>query len=313
MGALAAAAARKPGTWRRFSGMLGHSPMVTRPLSLAAAILMLGATSLAAQTAPARNAPAKSGDDPVVARVNGSELHRSDVYAAQRSLPQQYQQIPLEQIYSRLLDQLVTGMLIADAGRKEKLADDPEVKRRVALAENRSIQEVYLNRAVEAATTDAKLHEQYEKFIKEQPGKEEVSARHILVASEEEAKAIIVDLGKGADFAAIAKQKSTDPAKDTGGDLGYFTRESMVPEFADAAFALGKGEYTKTPVHTQFGWHIIKVEDRRTAPPPTFEESKEELTSELAREVVATKVQSLKEGAKVETFALDGSPMPAKP
>ncbi len=273
---------------------------------------MLGATTLAAQTAPV-TATAKPADDPVVARVNGSELHRSDVYAAQRSLPQQYQQAPIEQIYSRLLDQMVQGMLIADAGRKEKLADDPEVKRRVALAENREIQEVYLNHLVEAATTDARLHEQYDKFIKGQPAREEVSARHILVASEEEAKAIIVELGKGADFAAVAKQKSTDPAKDTGGDLGYFTRDSMVPEFADAAFALGKGEYTKVPVHTQFGWHVIKVEDRRSAPPPTFEESKDELTTELAREVIAAKVQSLKDGAKVETFALDGSPMPAKP
>lgn len=277
--------------------------MLMRLLSLAAAILLLGAGAL----------PVTAEDDPVVARVNGAELHRSDVIAAQRSLPQQYQQVPLEQFYPRLLDQLVTGMLIADAGRKAKLADDPEVKARTARAEDRIIQEVYINRAVEAAATDAKLHEQYDKFVKEQPAKEEVSARHILVASEDEAKAIIGDLGKGADFATIAKQKSTDPAKDTGGDLGFFTRDSMVPEFADAAFNLGKGEYTKTPVHTQFGWHVIKVEDRRTAPPPSFEESKEELTGEIAREAITAEVKALRDGAKIETFTLDGAPMPAKP
>jgi peptidyl-prolyl cis-trans isomerase C len=280
--------------------------MVMRPLSFAAALLMLCTAALAAQPAPA------AGDDPVVARVNGHELHRSDVAAAQRSLPAQYQQVPLEQIYPQLLDQLVSGMLIAEAGRKAKLADDPEVKKKAARIEDRVIQEVYTNRAVEAAATDAKLHEQYEKLLKEQPGKEEVSARHILVTSEEEAKAIIVDLNKGADFATIAKQKSTDPAKDTGGDLGFFTRESMVPEFADAAFKLGKGEYTKTPVHTQFGWHVIKVEDRRAAPPPSFEESKAELTNEVAREVITAKVKELRDGAKVETFALDGSKLPAK-
>ncbi len=290
--------------------------MVMRPLSFAAASLALGllllTTSLSAQPAPAQNTAAK-GDDPVVARVNGKELHRSDVALAQRSLPEQYQQVPLPQIYPMLLDQLVSGMLIAEAGRKDKLADDPEVKRRTARLEDRVIQEIYINRAVEAAATDKKLHEQYDKFVKAQPANEEVSARHILVATEDEAKAIIVDLGKGADFATLAKQKSTDPAKDTGGDLGFFTRDSMVPEFADAAFKLGKGEYTKTPVHTQFGWHIIKVEDRRTAAPPSFEDSKDELTNEVAREVITAKVKALKDGAKVETFALDGSPMPAKP
>jgi peptidyl-prolyl cis-trans isomerase C len=281
--------------------------MVMRPPFLAAASLALGlllaTTSLSAQPA----------DDPVVARVNGHELHRSDVAQAQRSLPEQWQRRPLPEIYPMLLDQLVSGMLISEAGRQDKLADDPDVKRRIANLEDRVIQEVYITRAVEAATTDARLHEQYDKFVKEQPASEEVSARHILVASEDEAKAIIVDLGKGADFAAIAKEKSTDPAKDNGGDLGFFTRDSMVPEFAEAAFKLGKGEYTKTPVHTQFGWHVILLEDRRVPPPPSFEDSKPELTKELAHEVIIAKVKALKGGAKVETFALDGSPMPAKP
>jgi peptidyl-prolyl cis-trans isomerase C len=283
-----------------------------RPLSLAASSLALGlllaTTPLSAQSVPAQPAQAKT-DDPVVARVNGKELHRSEVDAVQRSLAAQGQQMPPE----ALVDRMVSGMLITEAGRKAKLQDDPEVKKKTEQYEDRLIQQTYISRAVEAAATDAKLHEQYDKFVKTQPGAEEVKARHILVATEDEAKAIIADLGKGADFATVAKQKSTDPAKDTGGDLGYFTRDSMVPEFADAAFKLGKGEYTKVPVHTQFGWHVIKVEDRRTAPPPSFEESKEELTNQIAREVIDAKVKALKDGAKVETFALDGSPLPAKP
>jgi len=286
--------------------------MVMRPLSLAASSLALGlllaTMPLSAQSAPAQPAQAKT-DDPVVARVNGKELHRSEVDAVQRSLAAQGQQMPPE----ALVDRMVSGMLITEAGRKAKLQDDPEVKKKTEQYEDRLIQQTYISRAVEAAATDAKLHEQYDKFVKTQPGAEEVKARHILVATEDEAKAIIADLGKGADFATVAKQKSTDPAKDTGGDLGYFTRDSMVPEFADAAFKLGKGEYTKVPVHTQFGWHVIKVEDRRTAPPPSFEESKEELTNQIAREVIDAKVKALKDGAKVETFALDGSPLPAKP
>jgi len=279
--------------------------MVMRPLSLAAAILMLGGAALAAPPAPA--------DDPVVARVDGAVVHRSDVAAAQRQLPEQYQHVPIEQIYPQLLNQVVTGRLLAAAGRKAKLADDPEVKKRLADAQDRIIEDVYINRAVEAGVTDAKLHEQYEKFLKEQKPKEEVSARHILVATEDEAKAIIAQLDKGADFATLAKEKSTDPAKDTGGDLGFFARDGMVPEFADAAFKLGKGEYTKTPVHTSYGWHVIKLDDRRTAPPPSFEESKDELTSELARSIIMDKVKALHDAAKVETFAIDGSPLPAKP
>jgi peptidyl-prolyl cis-trans isomerase C len=308
MGAFVAAAAGKSGYRRRFS-RLGTLAMVMRLPYLAAASLALGllfaATPLSAQTTAA--------DDPIVARVNGHELHRSDVTQAQRSLPEQWQRRPLPEIYPMLLDQLVSGMLIAEAGRQDKLADDPEVKRRIATLEDRVIQEAYITRAVEAATTDARLHEQYDQFVKAQPANEEVSARHILVATEDEAKAIIVDLGKGADFATIAKEKSTDPAKDNGGDLGFFTRDSMVPEFAEAAFNLGKGEYTKTPVHTQFGWHVILVEDRRAVAPPSFEDSKAELSKEVAHEVIIAKVKALKDGAKVETFALDGSPMPAKP
>jgi peptidyl-prolyl cis-trans isomerase C len=283
-------------------------PMSLRSLSYAVAALLLAASAASAQTTPITAA----ADDPVVARVNGVELHRSDVTAAQRALPAQMQQMPIEQIYTPLLDQLVTGMLITEAGRKDKLADDPEVKQRVARAEDRAIQEVYVNRVVEKAATDQILHKQYEQFVKEHPPKEEVSARHILLAKEEDAKAVIAELNKGADFATLAKERSTDPAKDTGGDLGYFSRGDMVPEFADAAFKLKKGEYTKEPVKTQFGWHVIKVEDRRTAPPPSFEDSKEELTNEVARGVIGDKIKELRSAAKVETFAMDGTPLPAK-
>jgi peptidyl-prolyl cis-trans isomerase C len=282
--------------------------MFFRSLPYLAAALLLAASAASAQTTPITAA----ADDPVVARVNGVELHRSDVIAAQRSLPAQMQQMPIEQIYTPLLDQLVTGMLITEAGRKDKLADDPEVKKRMARAEDRAIQEVYVNHVVEKAATDQALHKQYDEFLKEHPPKEEVSARHILLAKEEDAKAVIAELDKGADFATLAKERSTDPAKDSGGDLGYFSRGDMVPEFADAAFKLKKGEYTKEPVKTQFGWHVIKVEDRRTAPPPTFEESKEELTNEVARGVIGDKIKELRSSAKIETFAMDGTKLPAK-
>jgi peptidyl-prolyl cis-trans isomerase C len=268
-----------------------------RPSVAALAGLLLGAAPALAD-----------GEDPVVARVNGAELHRSDVLSMQKQLPAQMQQMPLEQIYPALLDQLVNGKLIAAAGRAAKLDEDPEVKRRLALYEDRLIQETYITREVEKASTDAKLRAKYDDYIKANPGKEEVSARHVLVASEPEAKAVIAELQKGGDFAAIAKAKSKDPGAQNGGDLGYFSREDMVPEFADAAFQLKKGEYTKEPVKTQFGWHVIKVEDKRTSAPPSFDEAKDELSDSVARDVINEKVKELRDKAKVETFAIDGSP-----
>jgi peptidyl-prolyl cis-trans isomerase C len=254
---------------------------------------------------------ASAADDPVVARINGQELHRSDVEAAQRGLPQQVQQMPLEAIYPMLLDQMVNGKLLSEAGRQEKLDQDPEVKKQLARVEDRLVQQAYIGKAVETAATDEKLKAKYEQYVKDNPPKEEVNARHILVEKEADAKAIVAELSKGADFAELAKKKSTDPAAQNGGDLGWFSREEMVPEFSDAAFKLKKGEYTKEPVKTQFGYHVIKVEDRRMGKPPSFDEAKEELTSAIAREVITDKIKNLRDQAKVETFALDGSPMPA--
>ncbi|HEX7967838.1 MAG TPA: peptidylprolyl isomerase, partial [Stellaceae bacterium] len=172
---------------------------------------------------------------------------------------------------------------------------------------------------LEKSVTDQKLHARYDKFVKEAPPREDVHARHILVGSEDEAKAVIAELKKGGDFAKIAQEKTTDPSgKTSGGDLGYFTKEDMVPEFADAAFKLKPGEITQTPVKTQFGWHVIKVEDRRQAKPPTFEQIKPRLANEVSRELVGDKLNELKTAAKIEVFNLDGSkpggaPPPAAP
>jgi peptidyl-prolyl cis-trans isomerase C len=262
---------------------------------------LVGALLLAASGALAQ------GDDPVVARVNGKELKRSEVEAMHKQLPPQVQQMPLETIYPMLLDQMVSQMLITEAAKKEKLDQDPAVKSKVARYQERIVQEAWLQKQVEGASGEEQLKKRYDQYVKDNPAKEEVSARHILVDKEEDAKAVIKELEKGADFATLAKQRSKDPAAATGGDLGYFSREEMVQEFADAAFALKKGEYTKAPVKSQFGWHVIKVEDRRTGTPPSFEESREQIADEVAREVINQKVAELKKGAQVETFNLDGT------
>jgi peptidyl-prolyl cis-trans isomerase C len=262
-------------------------------------------------TPGASAAPAIPPGNPVVARVDGTELRLSDVEAAQKNLPPQAQKLPLEQIYPMLLDRLVDGMLITEAGRKEHLDRDPEVQDRLKHYEDRLIQEAYINRAVKPAETEDGLRTRYQTFLKEKTAHEEVHASHILLATEAEAKSVIAELDKGADFAALAKKYSKDPGAESGGDLGYFGHDDMVAAFSDAAFALPKGQYSKTPVKTEFGWHVIKVDDRRVGKPPSFEEAREQLSRDLAHEIIDAKLHDLRGAAKIEEFGLDGKPLPA--
>jgi len=259
-------------------------------------------------------APALPPDNTVVARVDGSELRLSDVKAAQQNLPPQAQKLPLEQIYPQLLDRLVDSMLILEAGRKEHLDQDPDLQSRLKHYEDRLVQEVYISRAIKQAETDDRLKARYETFLKEKPAQEEVRARQILLDNEAEAKSVIAELDKGADFAKLAKQHSSDPGA-AADDLDYSSRDEMAsdmgPEFAEAVFAIPVGQYGKTPIKSKFGWHVIKIEDRRTGKPPSFEEAREQLSHTLANEVIAAKLHDLRGAAKIEEFGLDGKPLPA--
>jgi peptidyl-prolyl cis-trans isomerase C len=289
------------------------------PLALAAALAagpVIAADPAVAPSPPnpaAAGPPAASALPPgntVVARVDGVEFHLSDIEAAQRSLPQQAQKLPFEQVYPILLDRLVAGALVTEAGRKEHLDQDPAVERQLRLYEDHLIQQAYVEQLIKAAETDDQLKARYQKLIQEKPTREEVHARHILVKTEAEAKSIIAQLDKGADFATLAKKYSTDPGAASGGDLGYFGRDDMVPAFVAAAFALPIGHYTETPVKTEFGWHVILVEDRRVKKPPSFTEARGEISQQLARDIIQAKLAELRGAAKIETFGLDGKPLP---
>jgi peptidyl-prolyl cis-trans isomerase C len=247
-------------------------------------------------------------NDPVVARVNGFELHRSDIEEAARGLPPQAQKQEPDKLYAAILDQLVATTLVAQAARKSKLQDDPRIKRRLVLIQDQVMAQLYVDDMVRKGMSEQKIKARYDKVIKDVPAREEVNARHILLGSEAEANAVIDQLKKGADFAALAKEKSTDPAgKTSGGDLGWFSKDQMVPEFADVVFKMKKGELTEHPVKTNFGWHVIKLEDRRTAPPPTYDQAKQQLADEIAREMIGEKMKELKTAAKIEVFNGDGS------
>lgn len=269
--------------------------------------LLLAATALAAVSlaAPAGAQP----EDPVVAVVNGTQIKRSDLEAAHRQLPEQYRQMPLEMLYEPLLDRVIDSQLLLAEAEKQKLAEQPNVQEEIARARDSVLRDSLVQQAIDEGSTKERLDAAYN-ALRTQPGFafEEVHARHILLGSEEEARAVIEQLQNGADFAALAKEKSTDPsAKSNGGDLGFFRREAMVPEFAEAAFTIEPGTIGKDPVKSQFGWHVIKVEERRQTV-PTFEEKEPELREQVAREIVNQLVADVRSGAKIERFNPDGSP-----
>lgn len=284
-----------------------------RALLLASAVGIPAALAQAPAPAPAPKPLEPAASDPIVATVDGAPIRRSDVAEVQRTLPPQFQQIPLEMLYPAVIERLIDSKLIANAAKKENLQNDPQVKQRVASLEERVMQEAYLTRRLENVVTEDALRTRYEKFVKENPPKEEIRARHILVSSEAQANEVIAQLKKGADFAALAKEKSTDPSgKQNGGDLGYFSREEMVPEFSEAAFKLKPGETTSTPVKSQFGWHVIKLEDRRQTT-PALAEMREQLAGEIQEEAVNDILGGLRKDAKVERFGLDGSSGSSQP
>src|SRR6185437_14889226 len=199
-----------------------------------------------------------------------------------------------------LIAYLTDVILVAKAAEAKKIGDTPEFKGRLTYTRNKLLMESLLQAEAKTAVSDEAMKKVYDDAVKQMAGEQEVRARHILVATEDEAKAIIVELKKGTDFAELAKQKSKDPgAAAEGGDLGYFTKEQMVPEFATVAFKLEKGQVSD-PVKTQFGWHIIKVEDKRTKPVPEFDKVKDQIETYVERRAQAEFIHKLQETAKIE-------------
>lgn len=282
-------------------------------LAAGALVLSLGAAAAMAQTTPATPPATAPAGDPVVAVVNGKTLKRSDVVASAQTLPAQYRN-QVDQLFPQLVDRLIDITLMVDEGRKQNLQNDPDVKAIVAQYEDEAIRQVLLKRFLAGKITDADLKKRYDAEVAKVPPTEELKASHILVKTEDEAKDIIKQLEGGADFAKLAKEKSTDTGSGAnGGDLGYFGDGDMVPEFYAAANKLKKGEFTKDPVKSQYGWHVILLTDRRTKEAPKFEEVKDQIKDELTQELVAAWLTDLHKAAKIQKFGPDGKPLPDTP
>lgn len=266
---------------------------------------LLGAAALAvalAQPAPAR-AQAQEGsaqDNAVLAVVDGVEIRASDLAEELRNLPPAARQVPQAMLFDLVLDNVIGSVLVAKAAEQAGLQDSEEFRQQMEVRRRNVLTQLYLQGIAEAALAEDRIAAAYEALKKESAGKQQVRARHILVADEAEAKRIIGEIQAGLDFAEAAEKYSTGPSKSQGGDLGYFGEGEMVQEFSDAAFALEPGAITTEPVQTQFGWHIIKVEDRREAEPPPLEQVLPQLQQQAVEEAVRAEIERLRANASIE-------------
>src|SRR3954467_5532441 len=237
--------------------------------------------------------------NPVLAKVNGSEIRASDVALAEEELGPSLAQMDPATKKENVLSFLIDMKIVSKEAEDKKIAERDDFKTRLAFARNRLLMDNLLAAEGKAATTDENMKKVYEDAAKQIGGEQEVHARHILVETEDQAKKIEDQLKKGADFAELAKKESKDPGASDGGDLGFFTKDQMVPEFSAAAFALEPGKISD-PVKTQFGWHIIKVDEKRTRKAPDFEQVKPQIETYVVRKAQADYVAKLRQTAKVE-------------
>jgi peptidyl-prolyl cis-trans isomerase C len=269
------------------------------------AVPMTGAvaqeTTPPAAAAPATPAPAPVDPKAVIATVNGQDITEGDLTLAEGDLDQQFARLPAEQRRAAALSAIIEIKLLASEAQTKGLDKDEEFQKRMQFLQDRALHSAVVEKEVAGNITDEEIRARYDTEIAKTPAQNEVHARHILVKTKEEADAIIKDLDGGANFEEIAKEKSSDPGSGAnGGDLGYFGAGQMVPEFEKAAFALEVGAYTKEPVQSQFGFHIIKLEDKRQQQPPAFDQVKDQFRSLVLRDKYFALVKSLREASKVE-------------
>ena len=255
---------------------------------------------------------ARAQDDPVVARVNGVEIRQSDLAMAEEDVSSQTAQMAPEAKREYLINFVADMMLVAKAAEAKKIQDSADFMRRLNLARTKLLMEQFLQAEAKAAVTDAAMRKVYDEAVGQMSKEPEVRARHILVETEDEAKTLLAELKKGADFAELAKTKSKDPGSADGGDLGYFTKDQMVPEFSEVAFKLDKGALSD-PVKSQFGWHIIKVEDKREKQAPEFDKVKDQLETYVVRRSQVEMITKLRQEAKIERVPAPGAAPAAPP
>ena len=268
--------------------------------------LLLATSSSNAET---KLKPLQKMETKIVATVDGKPIFLSEIIGMAQRLPEQYRKMSLEAVYPSLLTRAIDSKLVILGGRRAGFSKDPDVKKRLLDVEDQIISEIFLTKTIGSQVTEEALQKIYSETKSEMASGDQIKARHILLDSEEKAMEIIKKLQAGGEFAKLASEYSTGPSAASGGDLGWFGEGQMVPEFSKAAFALNPGDIVTKPVKTQFGWHIILVEDRKVSAPPSFDEAKEQLASTMSQKLLKELIETLRTKAKIVRFQADGTPI----
>lgn len=287
--------------------------LLASALTVAAFTTVSIAAPFGAAKAAAPAAAAAPQPTTILAKVNGDPITMADVAAAAQGLPPQIQQqIPPEKLFPMLVDQLISGKAVQIQARKQGLDKKPDISKAMQAAADQVLQNAALKAAVLPKVDEEAVKAAYDAQYAGKPGEEEVHARHILVDSEAKAKDVIKQLDSGAKFDELAKKYGDpkDAATQQGGDLGFFKKADMLPEFSDVAFKLKPNEYTKTPVHTRYGWHVIQVLETRVAPPPAYDQVKSQIRQELLQKYAKAYIQQARSQVKVQLFNVSGTPAP---
>ena len=253
--------------------------------------------------------PLEKMETKIVATVDGKPIFLSEIIGMAQRLPEQYRKMSLEAVYPSLLTRAIDSKLVTLEGRRAGFSKDPDVKKRLLDVEDQIISEIFLTKTIGSQVTEEALQKIYSETKSEMASGDQIKARHILLDNEEKAVEIIKKLQAGEEFAKLASEYSTGPSAASGGDLGWFGEGQMVPEFSKAAFALNPGDIVTKPVKTQFGWHIILVEDRKVSAPPSFDEAKEQLASTMSQKLLKDLIETLRTKAKIVRFQADGTPI----
>ena len=256
----------------------------------------------AAPTAPPANTP-----DRVVASVEGHPITLSDLSQEAQTLPPNLRNLPFEQLYPLLLDRLVDHEALVLRARERGLEDDPAVKKQIRQATDQILETALLSLEAAPKVTEAAIRARYDLLYANHPTIDEVRARHILVTTQAEADNLIAELRKGADFAALARQYSRDPDGQKGGDLGFFARDQVWPGFGDLTFSLLPGQLADKPIHNEFGWHVVQVEERRQRAAPTYAEIHDTLRDQLMQQAVRQEVTLARAKLTVHEWNMNGS------
>jgi peptidyl-prolyl cis-trans isomerase C len=251
------------------------------------------------------NANAAS-DKGIAAKVNGETIYINDLKQSYADHPQINDKVPFEEFYAKSLDVFVNSKLVYQAAQKAQVENTPEYQRQLVTAKEDLARKIYLEKMVEEKVTDEAVKKLYDEYTSKFESQKEIKAKHILVESAEKANEVINKLKNGGNFVKLAQEYSKDEAV----DLGYFTKDMMVPEFSEVAFNMKKGEYSKTPVKTEFGYHVILVEDIRASKPLELKEVEPQLKNMVTQQVINEIFEGLRNNSKVERYTLEGEVIP---